>query len=94
MISTSFALACFAATLCYGIYNGNTWPSILTGALLAMLIAWIVGALLGSIALRSVNEHIKSYQNQHPIPDENATDNQQPADAAQGQAAGGQAVGT
>lgn len=74
VISTSFALACFAGTLCYGIYNENTWSSILAGALLAMFIALIVGSILSAVALRSVNEHIAKYKDRNPIPDENIED--------------------
>lgn len=70
VISTSFALACFALTVCYGLYNHNTWKSILAGALLAGLIAWVVGAVLGALMLRSVNENIARYQADNPVPED------------------------
>lgn len=70
VISTSFALLCFALTLCVGLYNDNAWSSILLGALMAGFIAWLVGIVLGALMLRSVNDNIKAYQADHPIPDE------------------------
>lgn len=74
VISTSFALACFAATLCLGLYHGNAWTSILASAILVSFVALIIGSLIGSLLLRSVDEHIAQYQQQHPIPDEDAFD--------------------
>lgn len=70
VIATSFALICFAATIVVGLFNGNEWKSILSGAFLVCLIAWMVGSILGILILQSVNEQIARHQEANPIPDE------------------------
>ena len=71
VIATSFALICFAATIAVGMYNGNDWTSILSGALLVCLLAWMVGSMLGALILRCINEQIDQHITDHPIPDQN-----------------------
>lgn len=83
VISTSFALTCFAATLCFGIYNSNSWMSVLSGALLAGLIAWIIGMVIGAIALKTVDEHIRAYKEQRPIPEDLPSDAEAHQDQSQ-----------
>lgn len=70
VIATSFALVCFAATIVFGLANGNEWLSILLSALIVCLIAWVVGSVLGSLILRCVNEQIDRHRLENPIPDE------------------------
>ena len=71
VIATSFVLFCFAGTIVVGVFNGNSWGSILASAALVCVIAWIVGTVLGWLILRSVNEEINRHQRENPIPDEN-----------------------
>lgn len=84
VIATSFALTCFAATLCYGIYNGNNWLSILGSAFLVALISLLVGSLVGWLALRTVNEHINRHREANPIPDDSELNQPDPAAAPAG----------
>ena len=70
VIATSFALACFAATIAVGMYNGNDWVSILSSALFVCLFAWLIGSLLGALILRCINEQIQQHVEENPIPDE------------------------
>ncbi|MFK7789427.1 MAG: hypothetical protein AB8C95_08070 [Phycisphaeraceae bacterium] len=51
-------------------FNGNTWPSIITSALLVCLLAWVIGSVLGALILRSVNEQIEQHRSKNPIPEE------------------------
>ena len=70
VIATSFALACFAGTLCFGLYNGNDAPSIMFSALIVGFFALLVGFMIGAIMLRSVNEQIERHRANNPIPNE------------------------
>ncbi len=70
VIATSFALTCFAGTLCFGLYNSNGWQSILINAALVGFFALLVGMLIGSVALRSVNEQIERHRADNPVPEE------------------------
>lgn len=78
VIATLFMLACFAGTVFFGLFNGNGWPSILGSALGVAAIAWIAGMMIGSILLRSVNDHIDRHRVEHPIPEESNPSGTQP----------------
>ena len=84
VIATSFALICFAATIAVGLFNGNGWPSILSGALMVCLIAWLIGSFLGALILQSVNKQIEQHQVQNPVPDENEIYEPDPVQAGAG----------
>ena len=47
---------------------GNTSGTIVVRATLLMLGAWIIGRFIGSIAQRTVDEHIEDYRKQNPVP--------------------------
>lgn len=70
VIATSFALLCFASTIAVGMFNGNSWVSIISSALLVCLLAWMIGSVLGAMILRTVNEQINQHRLNNPIPDE------------------------
>jgi len=72
VIATSFAIICFVGTLSYGWYNGNELHSILISAIGVCFFAWLVGTVVGMIALRTVNDHIEKHRMQNPVPDENS----------------------
>lgn|GEM_PF-2349503 len=84
VIATSFALTCFAGTVCYGMYNGNGYLSIMLSAALVGLIALIVGMIVGSIALRGVNEYIKGHRETNPIPENSEVGQKDHANMAAG----------
>lgn len=68
VIATIFALACFAGAIALGVYNGNSAFSILLGAVLVMIAAFVVGLILGTLMQRCVDDHVKQHQADHPIP--------------------------
>jgi len=78
VIASCFALACFAGSVIFGAYNGNSALSILGGALVAMFLAFFVGLILGSLAQRCVDDHIKQHKADNPLP----TDTKYVADVA------------
>ena len=84
VIATSFALLCFAGTLCFGLYNGNTWHSILLNALLVGFFALVIGVMIGAVMLRSVNEEIDRHREENPIPEEDDFADADPPPAAAG----------
>lgn len=70
VIATSFALLCFASTIAVGLFNGNSWGSIISSALLVCMLAYLVGSIVGALILRSVDEQIQRHRDANPIPDE------------------------
>lgn len=70
MIATCFALVAFAAALAVGVAADNSVGTIIQRALIAMAVAWLVGRVIGGIAMRVVHEHVERYKREHPIPDD------------------------
>ncbi len=84
VIATSFALISFAGTVLVGLFNGNDWKSILLSATIVLVVAWIVGTLVGMLMLHSVNEQIERHREANPAPDENELYESDPAQAGAG----------
>ncbi len=63
-------LLCFAGTIIVGLIYGNGWKSIMLSATIVAFVAWVIGSVIGAIALRSVNEQIERHRQQNPIPTE------------------------
>lgn len=70
MIATCFALISFAAALGVGVRAGNDTLTILWRALILMAAAWGIGFVVGTIAMRTVEEHLSLYRAEHPISDD------------------------
>ena len=70
VIATCFALVSFAAAILVGIWAENPATTILGRALLVMLTCWVIGLGVGSVMMRSIDEHIARYKQQHPMPDD------------------------
>jgi len=51
-----------------GIVAGNPAATIIERAMLIMIVSWFAGYIVGTVALRAVNEKISAYRNAHPIP--------------------------
>lgn len=89
IIACSFSLIAFALALVIGLMAGNPTLRILQSGLAAGFVCLLIGAMIGRIAHRVIEDDIERYQEQHPIPDENdalaaedsRSDNQQDADA-------------
>ena len=65
-IAGFFALAAFAVAIVAGLASGNAAQSVLTRALLAMIVCYPIGFAVGLIALQLVNEHIDVHRAAHP----------------------------
>jgi len=68
LIATCFALICFAAAIVVGVSAGNSALTVLWRALLVMGGAWLVGQAVGAIVQHTLNQHVESYREQHPLP--------------------------
>ncbi|MEM1098326.1 MAG: hypothetical protein AAGH92_06005 [Planctomycetota bacterium] len=69
MIATSFALLAFAAALAVGFYAGNELDTVLWRGIAVMLVCYVIGLILGSIAQRTIDEHTTRHAAENPIPD-------------------------
>lgn len=70
VIATCVALVSFAGAIVVGLAAGNSAAVILMRALLVMLVAWVVGRIIGGIAQQHVQATITAYKDAHPIPRE------------------------
>ena len=59
----------FAAACVVGVAVGNSSTTILTRAVVVMVLAWFVGRVIGGIAQKTIEDHLNSYKRNHPIPD-------------------------
>lgn len=69
IIAASVALSAFVAAILAGLAAGNPAHTILWHALLAMAGCWVVGAIVGVVAFRAVQEHVERYKLDHPVRD-------------------------
>ena len=53
-----------------GLAAGNPTETILARAMAAMVVAWVVGRVLGGVAQKMVGQSIERYKKDHPIPGE------------------------
>ncbi len=75
IIASCFALSCFAGALLVGYAVGNQPAAIIGRAILLMFPAWVIGYIVGAIALSTLDHYLKQYQQDNPIPDETAAFN-------------------
>ncbi|MFP4145939.1 MAG: hypothetical protein ACOCTI_07590 [Phycisphaeraceae bacterium] len=75
MIAACFSLVGFAAAAVVGIAVGNRVETILLRAMGVMLIAWVLGYLIGAVANQAIGEYLERYKAEHPLP-ENADESQ------------------
>jgi uncharacterized protein involved in response to NO len=69
LISVILALSAFAIALVAGMAVGNPADHVVGRAVMAMLVAQIVGALIGRAAQCVVDEHLEQYRTAHPAAD-------------------------
>lgn len=60
----------FAAAAVLGVAAGNGATTILWRAFVVMVVGLLVGSAVGAIAQRTIDEHIRSYKQEHPVPGE------------------------
>lgn len=71
-ISSLFALSAFAIAIVAGIIARNPPATVLSNALICMVLCRVFGALVGLAALRVVHAELHAFRAAHPIPDVNA----------------------
>ncbi len=70
VIATCFALIGFAAASVVGVAAGNPTSTVLLRATVVMLLIWGVGRVIGAMLQRTIEDHIRRYKHDHPIPDD------------------------
>ncbi len=68
-IACCFALAAHAIAIVAGIAARNDATTVLSRAILALVIAYIVGQIIATILEHVAREHVETYTRQHPVPD-------------------------
>jgi len=71
IIATCFALFCFAGALILGVLAGHVLLTIMSRALLVLILAYLIGRVIGGVAQYVVDQHVREYKKRNPIPDEN-----------------------
>jgi hypothetical protein len=61
-------LVAFAAAVAVGLAAQNGPTTVLWRALIVMAVCYPIGRLVGSIAQKTVQDHIDRYKKEHPIP--------------------------
>lgn len=69
VIATSFALLAFAAAVAVGAYVGNDALTVLWRGIAVMLVCYVIGRILGSIAQHTIDEHTSRHASEHPVPE-------------------------
>jgi hypothetical protein len=59
-VAGCFALAAFAVAVVAGLAGGNTPSGILVRALIAMIVCYPVGLVIGLVCQRVIEEHVKA----------------------------------
>ena len=69
VVAGSFALAAFAVGIISGLASENPAAQVLSRALMAMLVCYPIGWVVGLICERVVNTQIESHVQANPAPD-------------------------
>ena len=62
----------FAAASVVGVAVGNSSTTILVRAVIVMVLAWVVGRVIGGIAQKTIEDHLETYKRNHPISESSA----------------------
>ena len=63
----------FTASLVVGGAAGNPAATVVWRSLIAFLLCYLVGKIVGFVAQRTIEEDIAAYKREHPIPRDPAT---------------------
>lgn len=69
VVSASFALGAFAVALVSGLSVHNPPTRVLITALVAMVLCHAVATVVAMLAERTIDDSIRNYRNQNPVPD-------------------------
>ncbi len=70
VIGACFSLAAFAVAIVAGLTSGNGAVSILVRAVIAMIVCYPVGLIIGLVCQRVVDDQIAAYRQAKPVTDE------------------------
>lgn len=80
------AMAAFAVAIIAGLASGNPAVLVLGRALVAMILCYPVGFVVGIVCERVIEQHRDQYEQDHPVP----SDEEERGDAAASSAGEGQ----
>ena len=67
-VAGCFALAAFAVAVVAGLAGGNTPSAILVRALIAMIVCYPLGLVIGLVCQHVIEEHVKARPDAHVAP--------------------------
>lgn len=70
IIAGVFAMSAFSIALLSGLLVDNPASAILSRALVALLLCYVLGLVVGAICEYVVREHLERYKEAHPVPAE------------------------
>ena len=68
-IGALFALAAFVVSIIAGLYSYNDAATILLRGLMAMIVCYPIGLLIGVISQWVITTHVKKYIEENPVPE-------------------------
>jgi len=71
LIATCFALSAFAVAIVAGLSSGNPTSEVLSRALIAMMVCYPLGLVIGIVCERVIAAHIELHEQANPAPDSN-----------------------
>ncbi|MCC6676942.1 MAG: hypothetical protein IT436_07350 [Phycisphaerales bacterium] len=69
VIAFVFALTAFAVAIVAGMAGGDAAESVLARALVVLFVCHLIGLALGSTVNHVLNEYLRKYEADHPVPD-------------------------
>lgn len=69
IIASCFALSAFAIALISGLAADRATSAILSTAVFALMVCYILGLIVASVANVAISEHINQYKSDHPVPE-------------------------
>lgn len=73
IIAACVSLAAFAVAVLAGLSSGNPAMHVLGRALMAMLLCYPVGLVIGLICDHVIQTHLRDYRQSNPMPDAHST---------------------
>ncbi len=70
IIASSFAFVGFATALICGMAAGNPAGTIISRALVALLVCYAAGFVLGTVGRHAIQDHVERYKRENPVHDE------------------------
>lgn len=68
IIATSFSLIVFSTAIAVGVSAHNPAQTVMWRAMVAMIICWPIGLIIGTLAQKTIERNIENYKSAHPVP--------------------------